>query len=35
MYMQQKKAENEPYRASRSDVNKDQDNSLDNDNTYR
>ena len=39
MYMQQKKAENEPYRASRSasrsEVNKDQDNSLDNDNTYR
>ena len=35
MYKQQKKAENEPYRASRSEVNKDQDNSLDNDNTYR
>lgn len=35
MYRQQKKAENEPYRASRSEVNKDQDNSLDNDNTYR
>lgn len=39
MYKQQKKAENEPYRASRSasrsEVNKDQDNSLDNDNSYR
>ena len=35
MYKQQKKAENELYRASRSEVNKDQDNSLDNDNTYR
>ena len=34
-YMQQKTAENAPYRASRSEVNKDQDNSLDNDNTYR
>ena len=35
VYMQQKKAENELYRASRSDVNKDQDNSLDIDNTFR
>lgn len=35
MYKQQKKAENELYRASRSDVNKDQDNSLDIDNTFR
>ena len=34
-YMQQKTAENAPYRASRSEVNKDQDKSLDNDNTYR